>query len=243
MSSDDFDGGGQALTPAELARVELERLAKSPAPASDAVVQRIEWERARAEVRGAIRSRNMLAVALRALESFPSWPLEQTTAARQKVMHAAIARAAEEWPPLCRGLLVVGPSGCGKTIGAVHAVLCMLRHHLDLRSTFPSVRFAKAYAIANARRQTTLGAEAQLITAVISADVCIIDDIGQEQRVDTSVFEVLDRRYDAKRATIVTSGLTLGEMRERYGEHAARRIVESGEPGKIISTFSREQTK
>jgi hypothetical protein len=158
------------------------------------------------------------------------------------------------------GLLIVGPTGVGKTLSVVHAVDRLARpaFRADLREVqhdvrrdrreiavrthaAPPVVWFRSFELGKARRQAPLGeGEAPLVLEAIKAPIAVLDDLGWEDPRDTAIAEIIAERYDAKRPTIVTSGLRPEELEQRYGSALLRRIIDGEPKGRIVNAFPRE---
>ncbi len=155
------------------------------------------------------------------------------------------------------GLAILGATGTLKTFSVVHAVVRIASAQLEgkieeaqaetfgaardirMRVTHaPSIAWFRATDIGKARRETPLGkGEAPLVVEAMNAAVAVLDDVGWEGDRDTAIAEIVAERYDAKRPTIVTSGLRPEQVEERYGAAFLRRIVDGEIRGRIISLF------
>ena len=63
---------------------------------------------------------------------------------------------------------------------------------------------------------------------IFSCDVLIIDDLGTEMQnkfTTAQMFQVINERLIRRHSTIITTNLTLGELRDRYGERVLSRIT------------------
>jgi len=144
------------------------------------------------------------------------------------------------------GRLVCGPTGVGKSVAGIATMrrLCPiqpanLNDLWDKPETGPTMMWARAFGLANARLETRLGdGEASSVSAAIDASFLVLDDLGWESKragADDVVAEVIAARYDAGRITYATSGLPQQQFIDRYGSAVARRLVEAGGlKGKII---------
>lgn len=177
---------------------------------------------------------------LNTIATLPKWQANVSRDQRRAVMHKAFVEPAESFTPSSGNITFIGPTSAGKTTGATHAYLCMVERCFREYTRFPAAKMIKATTIANARRNAKLGDEAEVITEAQTIGLLLLDDIGQGDDRDNSLFEVLDYRYDRGLPTIATSGLTVEQMTQRYGEHFVRRLVQTGDKrGRILSAFPR----
>lgn len=96
------------------------------------------------------------------------------------------------------GLLIIGRTGTGKTIGTVHLLLTMWDRSFRERTDVPAPMFMKSTDLAAARRCHALGeGEPPIVVHAAEAPLLVLDDLGQDDKRDNTVFEVLDTRYDA----------------------------------------------
>ncbi len=71
------------------------------------------------------------------------------------------------------------------------------------------------------------GGEPPEITRACDASVLMIDDLGQEAGgTEQTMFSILDERYDRGAPTLVNTGLTVEQLKSRYGSHFLRRLAE-----------------
>lgn len=71
------------------------------------------------------------------------------------------------------------------------------------------------------------GSDMQLDEDFVTAAVVVIDDLGNERQMASSlVSELLEARRSTNRATWVTTALDSNAMRVRYGENVSRRVYE-----------------
>lgn len=142
-------------------------------------------------------------------------------------------------------MVLLGPSGIGKTT-AMRAIglriLDAATDTLDIEAKdlrfACGVRFVSALDIARARatmaiKHSTTKAinKAQRILGQIeSATLLLIDELGSEDgRFDPgAVRDAIELRYRERRPMIVTTGKTLEEISDRYGEAVARKAWAGG---------------
>lgn len=109
------------------------------------------------------------------------------------------------------GLLIAGPTGRGKT----RALLALLERLMCRESLDTTCWFAQDLAVRIANEVTYGRDNAQaFIRAVASHKLLVIDDLGQEsvvrsqeERVDSWLFDLLDRRLSARLPCLVTTNL------------------------------------
>lgn len=166
---------------------------------------------------------------------------------------ARMAPALRDWtrghdPRL--GALILGLSGVGKTLAVVELADRLLRQDADA-AWEDGVRrrrivFERPRSRLHGIRAASLGAYVEYGTVKgsfgwrESVPLLAIDDLGWETPATVpAVRELLAVRYAAGLPTIVTTGLTRAELRERYGDAVVRRIVEArGQRGPVIDLHS-----
>lgn len=110
-------------------------------------------------------------------------------------------------------LVLAGGVGTGKSVAAAWAC------------AFNTGRFIKAIDLIRAG----LFDDDEVLPPLIRAPLIAIDDLGMEP-IDgkgygyAALYDLLDRRYDAGRKTIVTTNLTMDQFRDRYGTGAGERL-------------------
>ena len=119
---------------------------------------------------------------------------------------------AEESP----SALLLGPTGCGKTSAALWLIARVRK----------SARFVTSAELTNAEREHRLGdGPPPLVDRCRTAGYLVLDDVGFE-REPFAVQDLLNVRYQLSLPTIVTTGLTMRELRDRFGAAYVRRIAE-----------------
>lgn len=154
------------------------------------------------------------------------WPwVDDQPAYERAVAARQLRQFAETWQPGDGGVLVLGTTGVGKTASVLRALRRLVRAATTWRAPILRAHWTCAADIALARRRVGLGAgEAAEIRRCIDAPVLVVDELGPEV-LDPALHDVLDGRYRAERVTLATSGMTLAELRERYGSARIRRIT------------------
>lgn len=125
-----------------------------------------------------------------------------------------------------RGLLLVGGTGSGKTHVAVGILIEVLRQGFtgvyynvtdllsDLRSTFDSRNDLQ---------------EATILDEVASVDLLVLDDLGAEKASDwvrDRLYLIVNTRYEAEKATIITTNCDDLDLKERVGPRIVSRTYE-----------------
>jgi DNA replication protein DnaC len=125
------------------------------------------------------------------------------------------------------GAVLLGPSGCGKTLTA--AISGARQRVLHNESWVYWIRADEL------TRALSVRGGAEEVEAIKSARVLIIDELGYE-RWPELVLEVIGARHDWNRPTVVTSGMKLDKLTERYSDATIRRITEVGN-GSVFSCW------
>ena len=108
-----------------------------------------------------------------------------------------------------QGLLFYGGVGTGKTFAAA----CIANYLLDRRVSVIMTSFVKLLDTMKGFREE----DEALIHRLNKAKLLVIDDLGAERSTDTAlekVYNIIDSRYRAKRPVILTTNLSLSEMKE-----------------------------
>lgn len=131
-------------------------------------------------------------------------------------------RTSLEW-----AVVIHGPRGSGKTTLAA----AVMRRAVSN----PSVRWIDwpSFLTTLADSWTSDVTEAELIGAATRADLLVLDDFGFEARNDNArewqrraAFEVIGKRYNAKRPTLITTELDAGGMADRIDRAVVSRLFE-----------------
>ena len=101
------------------------------------------------------------------------------------------------------------------------------------RSGFPAVRVTAFRLFETMRRQHVGGDEDfDGFSELIEAPLLLIDDLGTEPMMRNItveyLFTLLNERMAARRHTVVATNLTLVQIKERYGERVASRLLDKG---------------
>ena len=124
-----------------------------------------------------------------------------------------------------RNLLLTGEGGLGKTF-----LLNCIFERVTARG-FSAVRIT-AFRMFEAMRQQHMGNDDKYdgFSALIEAPLLLIDDLGTEPMMRNItveyLFTLLNERAAAKRHTVVATNLTPVQLKERYGERVASRLLD-----------------
>lgn len=119
-------------------------------------------------------------------------------------------------------LVLVGGPGAGKTVAAAQAAFEALQRGETVEWV----------ATLQASRANAFGPEAEARErAWMGADLLVVDDVGAEFASDawrSILGAVLDARWGNNLSTLLTSNLTLPELKERLGARTMDRIAQDG---------------
>ena len=124
-----------------------------------------------------------------------------------------------------RNLLLCGEGGLGKTF-----LLNCIFERVTSRG-YSAVRIT-SFRLFEAMRQQHIGNDDKYdgFAALIEAPLLLIDDLGTEPMMRNItveyLFTLLNERAAAKRRTVVATNLTPPQIKERYGERVASRLLD-----------------
>ena len=124
-----------------------------------------------------------------------------------------------------RNLLLTGEGGLGKTF-----LLNCIFGRVTGRG-FSAVRVTAFRMFEAMRRQHVVGDENyDGFSALIEVPLLLIDDLGTEPMMRNItleyLFTLLNERIAAKRHTVIATNLTPPQLKERYGERVASRLLD-----------------
>lgn len=137
---------------------------------------------------------------------------------------------AEQYPAVpAKDILMMGQSGLGKTY-LMHAMAKVL-----LQRGF-SVMLLSAYRFLDIARKAYFTGDTGEMNALIDTDVLMIDDMGTEPLMENITivqwFNLINERQQRGRATIISTNLMEDELRRRYTERIASRLL--GNPAQCM---------
>lgn len=156
--------------------------------------------------------------------------------AHQRAARPEFVRAVDTWQP-GQPLVLLGPTGSGKTAAAAQLVARLCRDAkgrggdaLVLARSTLWVRADELTAAGGAERDTSA---TKLLLRAQQCRLLVLDDLATSSK---TLLRILQFRYDAKRASVVTSGVrSAAEFASAIGGQApVRWILDGGiHPGKV----------
>lgn len=123
-----------------------------------------------------------------------------------------------------RDLLFIGQSGLGKTF-----LLRAIAHRITQRGMLPC--YTSAYHLLEVARKAYFENDGELFKPMMEASLLLIDDLGTEPLMQnitiTQLFNLLNERQLAGRRTVISTNLTISELKDRYTERISSRLLDS----------------
>jgi DNA replication protein DnaC len=131
---------------------------------------------------------------------------------------------ADAYPePEVSDLLFTGQSGLGKTY-LMHA----LAHRVTQRGF--AVDYVSAFKLLETMRKAYFENNSGMLDALIAVPLLLIDDLGTEPLMEnitvTQLFNLLNERQNRKMHTVISTNLTIPELKSRYTERVASRLLD-----------------
>lgn len=126
--------------------------------------------------------------------------------------------------PKARPSFITGPVGTGKT----HAAVAFLREEIILngRSAGYFLRCVDLFKeIRDTYHENSSESERAILDRYGKVPLLILDDLGTEkisEWVEQTLYDLIDKRYGEMLDTVITSNLTLEQLREHYKSHGDR---------------------
>ncbi len=160
---------------------------------------------------------------LLATDNFDNLSYEYYEGADLEAFKAAVETARDliaHFPYEKENLLLYGTVGCGKSFLSG----CIAKELMDRGE---SVVYFSASALFDVLYQNTLYNERE---ALYNYELVIIDDLGAEMTnsfVTTALFSFLNERILRKKSTIISTNLSLADMKDRYSDRIVSRIIQN----------------
>jgi len=120
-------------------------------------------------------------------------------------------------------ILFTGQSGLGKTY-LMHAVA----HRVTARGF--TVEYLSAFKLLEIMRRSYFENNANPLDVLIAVPLLLIDDLGTEPLMQnvtvTQLFNLLNERQNQKKHTVISTNLTIPELKERYTERITSRMLD-----------------
>ncbi len=132
---------------------------------------------------------------------------------------------AEQFPDTqTRDMLFTGRSGLGKTF-----LLQAIAQRVAARGFSPL--YVSAYQWLETSRRAYFGNDPELTRPMMGAPLLLIDDLGTEPLMEnitvTQLFNLLNERQNAGRHTVISTNLSISELKSRYTERISSRLLDS----------------
>ncbi|MBQ8357400.1 MAG: ATP-binding protein [Clostridia bacterium] len=148
---------------------------------------------------------------------------------------------AEGFGPGADSLILCGATGLGKTHLSTAVARRVIERGYDVYYTGAIAMFAD---FEHARFGTGLGEQAVDPARYVDCDLLILDDLGTEvtnQFTNSCLYMILDNRINLHRPTIINTNLTGKEIKARYTDRIASRILGGFNPLLFTGTDVRRQ--
>lgn len=161
---------------------------------------------------------------------------------KNPMLSDAIKRYADQWDTMRRdntGLLLYGPVGTGKTFYSA----CIANALIDRGIPVKMTNFARIVD----DLQSDFAGRSDYLRKLNSYPLLIIDDLGIERNseyMQEQVYNIVDARYASERPLIVTTNISLEEIKNPGSEQRRRiydRILEMCHPIKVDGQSRRRQ--
>lgn len=159
--------------------------------------------------------------------TFPETLLPGTEVTQRQYMNV-IRRRCEDYAnalphPAQRTLLLYGGSGLGKTylLRAIHA--------RARENNVPAICLT-ANAFLRTAREAYFSRDQQALDALYETELLLIDDLGTEPMLENitveQLFNLINERQNARLCTVLSTNLTLTELKARYTERVLSRLLD-----------------
>lgn len=157
---------------------------------------------------------------------------------RSKDQRLTNAARAWDWGSPC--LVMCAPTDMAKTsVAASIPIRLMARGRESEYRKWKRIRWFGASDLMNFARAWSLGSGAcPEVRAASTCDLLILDDLGNETDCQSTMFDILQHRYENDLDVIATTGLRPALLLARYGDAILRRLAQrNGEMGTIVDCW------
>lgn len=123
-----------------------------------------------------------------------------------------------------RDLLLMGKSGLGKTF-----LLQCIARQVAQRGYLPT--YTSAYRLFETARRAYMENDSGILAPLMDARLLLVDDLGTEPLMNnitvTQLFNLLNERQLNARHTVISTNLSITELRDRYTERVVSRFLDS----------------
>ena len=161
-----------------------------------------------------------------ATKDFSNFKADRKERERDAVLAAAKAYATTFHGSESEGLLLRGITGCGKT----HIAIAILKEVIARGYSGYYANFNDLLSrIRDSYNSESGASEAELLDAVDSAQLLVLDDVGAESTTDwvrDRLYLIINRRYENALPTIITTNCDEAELEARVGPRIVSRLHE-----------------
>jgi hypothetical protein len=158
----------------------------------------------------------------------------------RRVNDRRIAQAVNGWDFGSPCVLICGPTESGKSSAAAMMVIrLMVKGRESDWCKWRTIKWFGASELMSSAREWSLGSgDCPTVRAASNCQILVLDDLGNEQEWQTTMFDLLQRRYERCLTNIVTTGLRPADLVKRYGDAILRRLVQrDGKNGIIVNCW------
>lgn len=131
----------------------------------------------------------------------------------------------DEFDTVCRNLLIYGNTGVGKTFltNCIAKALMDTAHHVVYMTSHALFEVFESH-----RTDRSAPEDTSLYHYIFNCDLLIIDDLGTELSnafTNSWLYTCINERYLHRRATVISTNLSLEQLHDRYSERIFSRIT------------------
>lgn len=161
--------------------------------------------------------------------------LQLTPRANIKKIVADAKQFVNEFDTANRSILIYGNTGVGKTFlsNCIAKALIDTAHHVVYMTAYGLFESFKSHQF----EHTELPKEASLYHYIFECDLLVVDDLGTELSnsfTNSMLYTCINERLLHKKSTIISTNLSLEQLRDRYSERIFSRITGSYTLWKLI---------